>query len=196
MSLRIIAGAFRGRRLLAPPGLATRPFPDRIKQAFFDWLGPLDDLVVADICAGSGTVACEALSRGAAQVHAVESAPAAVHVLQANARALGNPPALVLHPRPFQVVLPQLRGIDRCIADPPFPWFTEEPALITTLLELGQRALAPGGRLYLRGERGAEPQALPRGLKQEERRFYGRSWIARYSALASPPPPPSVAPPP
>ena len=64
--LRIIAGAYRGRRLAAPPGLATRPLPDRVKQALFDWLGQrLDGLRVADCCAGSGAFTFEALSRGA-----------------------------------------------------------------------------------------------------------------------------------
>src|SRR5687768_3944930 len=64
--LRIIAGTFKGRRLAAPPGLATRPLPDRVKQALFDWLGQrMDGLHVADCCAGSGAFAFEALSRGA-----------------------------------------------------------------------------------------------------------------------------------
>ena len=51
--LRIIGGTFKGRRLLAPRGLETRPLPDRIKQALFDWLGQrMDGLVVVDCCAG------------------------------------------------------------------------------------------------------------------------------------------------
>ena len=53
--LRIIGGTLGGRKILAPPGLDTRPLPDRIKQSLFDWLGQdLSGLQVADICAGSG----------------------------------------------------------------------------------------------------------------------------------------------
>jgi 16S rRNA (guanine966-N2)-methyltransferase len=186
VSLRVIAGAFRGRRLLAPPGLETRPMPDRVKQALFDWIGPLDGAEVADVCAGSGTVGCEALSRGARLVHLVEPGRHAQSILAANARALGSPAALRLHARPFQSVLPGLRGIDLLIADPPFPWYAGDAALIHELLALARACLAPEGRIYLRGERGAELATPPAGLRQAERRLYGRSWIAGYVAGGSP----------
>ncbi|HZP43206.1 MAG TPA: RsmD family RNA methyltransferase [Candidatus Binatia bacterium] len=178
--LRIIGGSLKGRRLAAPPGLATRPLPDRVKQALFDWLGQrLDGLVVADCCAGSGSFAFEALSRGAARVDAIEPAKAAVAVLRANAAKLGNPPGFVLHARPFEAVLPELRDVDLLFADPPFPWYAGGAARIATLLRLGARCLAPGGRLVIRGERGADLPALPPGLVVGERRAYGRSWLAR-----------------
>jgi 16S rRNA (guanine966-N2)-methyltransferase len=185
--LRIIAGAFRGRRLAAPPGLATRPLPDRVKQALFDWLGQrMDGLHVADCCAGSGAFAFEALSRGARRVEAIEPAPQAVSVLRTNAAKLGNPPGLVLHPLPFQVVLPRLRDIDLIFADPPFPWYADDARMIAELLRLGARALSPAGRLVLRGERDACLPALPAGLVERERRAYGRSWLALFQrALAT-----------
>src|SRR5436305_5858702 len=111
--LRIIGGTFKGRRLLAPRGLETRPLPDRIKQALFDWLGQrLDGLVVVDCCAGSGSFGCEALSRGASVVHAIEPSPHAVRALRANAAALGDPPGLVVHAAPLERVLPALRDVD------------------------------------------------------------------------------------
>src|SRR5205823_3983723 len=88
--LRIIAGSLKGRRLLAPRGLDTRPLPDRVKQALFDWLGQrLDGLHVVDCCAGSGAFGFEALSRGAARVDAIESGQHALPVLRANAAKLG-----------------------------------------------------------------------------------------------------------
>ncbi len=181
VTLRVIAGSWRGRRLIAPPGLETRPMPDRVKQAFFDWLGALDGLQVADVCAGSGTIACEALSRGAAVVHVIEPGRHAQSALRANAASLGNPPGWQLHARPFETALPGLHGLDVIVADPPFPWFTEQPALIATLMALCLSALARDGRIYVRGERGAEQVELPRGLRLDQRRFYGRSWIGRYT---------------
>ncbi len=181
MTLRVIAGTWRGRRLIAPPGLETRPLPDRVKQAFFDWMGELEGLQLADVCAGSGTIACEALSRGAAVVHVIEPGRHAQSALRANAAALGNPGGWRLQMRTFQAALPTLRGLDVIVADPPFPWFTEQPEVIASLMELGLAALARGGRIYLRGERGAEQVAVPRGLAMQSRRFYGRSWIACYS---------------
>src|SRR6059058_3925724 len=119
--LRIIGGTFKGRRLLAPRGLETRPLPDRVKQALFDWLGQrLDGLLVVDCCAGSGAFTFEALSRGARRVEAIEPGPHAVPVLRANAAKLGAPTNLVLHPLPFRAVLPRLHAVDLLFADPPF----------------------------------------------------------------------------
>ena len=177
--LRIIGGTFKGRRLLAPRGLATRPLPDRVKQALFDWLGQrLDGLVVVDCCAGSGAFAFEALSRGARRVEAIEPGAHALPVLRANAARLGNPPNLVLHARPLRAVLPRLHGVDLLFADPPFAWYANEPGAIAELLRLGARCLAPAGRLVIRGERGADLPELPAGLVERDRRAHGRSWLA------------------
>ncbi len=178
-TLRVIAGAFKGRRLLAPPGLETRPLPDRIKQSLFDWLGQrLDGLVVVDCCAGSGSFGCEALSRGAARVDCIEPSPHALPALRANVAALGSPPGLVVHAAPFERVLPGLHDVDLVFADPPFPWYAHEPARLATLLRLGGEALVAGGRLVIRGERGTALPEPPAGLVERDRRDYGRSWIA------------------
>jgi 16S rRNA (guanine966-N2)-methyltransferase len=177
--LRIIAGAFKGRRLAAPPGLATRPLPDRVKQALFDWLGQrLDGLSVADCCAGSGAFTFEALSRGASRVDAIEPGQHALPVLRANAAKLGSPTALVIHARGFEDVLPRLRGVDLIFCDPPFPWYANGGRQIAEILRRGSAALARDGRLVIRGERGAELPVLPEGLVEAERRTYGRSWLA------------------
>src|SRR5262245_36913962 len=186
--LRIIAGAFKGRRLTTPPGLATRPLPDRVKQALFDWLGQrLDGLRIADCCAGSGAFAFEALSRGAQSVDAIEPGAQAVPVLRANAARLGNPAGLVVHPLPFEEVLPRLHDIDLLFADPPFAWYAGGGRTVGELLRLGARVLSPGGRLVLRGERGVEPPAPPPGLVEGERRAYGRSWLASFRRDAAVP---------
>jgi 16S rRNA (guanine966-N2)-methyltransferase len=191
--LRIIAGTHKGRKLLAPPGLATRPLPDRIKQSLFDWLGQsCTGWRVADVCAGSGSFGCEAFSRGAAEVHLIEAGRHAISILQANQRALGSPATLRLHARPFQQALPSLAGLDLIFADPPFPWFSEEPQTLTELLELAAGSLAGSGRLVVRGERGHELPPLPRTLREGERRFYGRSWVAVMSRVKAVPEPASL----
>src|SRR5947199_2149806 len=177
--LRIIGGTFKGRQLLAPRGLETRPLPDRVKQALFDWLGQrMDGLLVVDCCAGSGAFTFEALSRGARRVEAIEPGPHAVPVLRANAAKLGAPPNLVLHPLPFRAVLPRLHAVDLLFADPPFAWYADDPGLVAELLRLGARCLAPAGRLVIRGERGGDLPEMPAGLVEGERRVYGRSWLA------------------
>ncbi len=177
-TLRIIGGRFGGRRIMAPPGLDTRPLPDRIKQSLFDWLGQTcEGWRIADCCAGSGSFGLEALSRGAAEVHLIESGRHALGPLQANLRGLGNPPEGRLHQRPFQQVLPTLRGLDLIFADPPFPWFRDDPAALGELLRLAHEALQPKGRLVIRGERGQILPPLPNGLRKDTERFYGRSWV-------------------
>src|SRR3989442_11466305 len=136
--LRIIGGTFKGRRLLAPPGVETRPLPDRVKQSLFDWLGQrLDGLHVVDCCAGSGAFAFEALSRGASRVEAIEPGRHAVPILRANAARLGNPPGLVVHAVPFHAALARLHDVDLVFADPPFPWYRHGAPLIADLLRLG-----------------------------------------------------------
>jgi 16S rRNA (guanine966-N2)-methyltransferase len=178
MSLRIIAGSLKGRRIDAPPGLDTRPLLDRIKQALFDWLGQdLDGLTVVDACSGSGSFAFEAASRGAALVHACEPGAQAFATLAANHRGLGAPATVRLHRAPFQRVLPTLSGIDLAFCDPPFPWFAEDPGQIAILLELAVAALAPDGAILIRGEQGTSLPVVA-GVQEEERRRYGRSWVA------------------
>jgi 16S rRNA (guanine(966)-N(2))-methyltransferase RsmD len=88
--MRIIAGKFRSRRLEAPPGLATRPSSDRLRETLFNVLAPrIAGAAFLDLYAGSGAVGMEALSRGAASVDFVERAPAALTVLRANLARLG-----------------------------------------------------------------------------------------------------------
>ncbi|MDQ3992622.1 MAG: RsmD family RNA methyltransferase, partial [Actinomycetota bacterium] len=60
--MRIVAGRHKGRRLRAPAGTATRPTADRVREALFSILGPVDGLSVLDLYAGSGAFGIEALS--------------------------------------------------------------------------------------------------------------------------------------
>ena len=77
MSLRIVAGQWRGRKLVAPFGEATRPTADRTRETLFSMLqsrlGSFEGLAVADLFAGSGALGLEALSRGAASCLFVEA---------------------------------------------------------------------------------------------------------------------------
>lgn len=175
--LRIISGAWGGRRIHAPPGLDTRPLTDRIKQSVFDWLGQtMDGWRVADCCAGSGAFGLECVSRGAAEAHLCEPGHAAVTTIRSNLALLGDPPQVRLHPRGFERVLPTLRDLDLVFCDPPFPWFTHQRELLAGMLRLAAESLGPQGMVLIRGERGEE---LPEhALVERGRRAYGRSWVA------------------
>jgi 16S rRNA (guanine966-N2)-methyltransferase len=87
--VRVVAGRFGGRRLVAPAGRDTRPTSDRVREALFSMLGPLDGARVLDLFAGSGALGIEALSRGAASALLVERDDRAVAVIRANLAALG-----------------------------------------------------------------------------------------------------------
>ena len=88
--MRIIAGEFRGRKLLPPQGQQTRPITDRVKQSLFDILAPsIEGAVVFDCFAGTGSLGLEALSRGASRAVFFERDRSAVRLLQENIRALG-----------------------------------------------------------------------------------------------------------
>jgi 16S rRNA (guanine966-N2)-methyltransferase len=90
--MRIVAGTWRGRTLVAPPGVSTRPTADRVRQALFDMLmhaewggrGVIEGAVVLDVFAGTGALGLEALSRGAASACFIESDAAALRALRAN----------------------------------------------------------------------------------------------------------------
>src|SRR4051812_18341122 len=91
--MRIIAGRWRGRKLIAPAGTATRPTSDRAREALFSMLasriGSFEGLRVADLFAGSGALGLEALSRGAAPCVFSKTARAAADATRANLAALG-----------------------------------------------------------------------------------------------------------
>jgi len=90
--MRIIAGQWRGRTIEAPPGDATRPTKDRVREALFSMLasrlGTFEGLRIADLFAGSGALGLEALSRGAAHCTFVERDPAAIKSLETNIATL------------------------------------------------------------------------------------------------------------
>jgi 16S rRNA (guanine966-N2)-methyltransferase len=88
--MRVVAGAFKGRRLQAPRGAATRPTADRVREALFSILGDVGGLRVLDLYAGSGALGIEALSRGAGAATFVERDPQAVASLRRNLDAVGS----------------------------------------------------------------------------------------------------------
>lgn len=87
--MRVIAGQYGGRRLVAPKGAATRPTADRVREALFSVLGDVTGLTVLDLFAGSGALGIEAISRGARSATFVERARPAVAALSTNLDALG-----------------------------------------------------------------------------------------------------------
>jgi len=90
MTMRIVAGEAKGRRLRAPAGRETRPTADRVREALFSILGSVEGLRVLDLFAGSGALGIEALSRGAARADFVDSDARALAAVRANLEAVGR----------------------------------------------------------------------------------------------------------
>ena len=124
--MRIIAGSLRSRTLQAPPGLATRPTTDRLRETLFNVLAPrIQGAAFLDLYAGSGAVGIEALSRGAASVVFVERAPAALSVLRANLARLGLTAGFRIHAASVGAFLRKPRvgfpsNFDLVFLDPPY----------------------------------------------------------------------------
>lgn len=86
--MRIVAGSRKGHGIAAPKGVVTRPTGDRVREAVFSIVGPVEDARVLDLFAGSGAMGLEALSRGAASAVFVERDREACRVIQRNLEKL------------------------------------------------------------------------------------------------------------
>lgn len=171
--MRVIAGAWRGRRLVAPPGDHTRPTADRVREAVFSMLGPLDnELRVLDLFAGSGAMGIEALSRGAAAARFCDEDRAAVAAIQANLKALDAGPdvATVVRSGAQRLLQEAQRASDTydlIFLDPPYQLAAEfGPALQDDVAAV----LAAGGRVVTESGR-RRPMTLDRLPMSKERRY-------------------------
>jgi 16S rRNA (guanine966-N2)-methyltransferase len=134
--MRVVAGAARGRPLQAPPGRATRPTGDRVREAIFNALGSLggvQDARVADLFAGSGAMGIEALSRGAGEAVLVESDARAAATVAANLEATGFAGrATVVRADVMRWLASRPGRFDLALVDPPYDW-DGWPALLAAL---------------------------------------------------------------
>ena len=122
--MRIIAGEWRGRKLAAPQGDATRPTADRTREALFSMLvsriGSFEGLLVADLFAGSGALGLEALSRGAAEAVFVENEAAALRALRTNIAAFRAQGQCDVRATSVMALGPAKRVPDLILLDPPY----------------------------------------------------------------------------
>jgi 16S rRNA (guanine966-N2)-methyltransferase len=183
--VRIVAGRLGGRRLSAPAGDATRPTSDRVREALFSALGPLDDALVLDLFAGSGALAIEALSRGAARAVLVERDPRAVSAIRRNLAdlELGEDVAVVRR-RDVRVALRDAQrageAYDLVLIDPPY----RLAAGLGAELAQGLAGLVrPAGRVVCESDR-RTPLELPWPDLTFERR-YGDTLLRIHTASPS-----------
>ena len=177
--MRVIAGEFKGQRLLAPRGWKVRPTSDRVREAIFSALGErVEGAAVLDLYAGTGALAIEALSRGAAR---------AVLVDRDTRPALGNVERLGLGDRAQLIRAdverwlgqgsggPDARKFDLVFVDAPYRLADR----VTDLLDIHlPELLAPGGRAVV--ESGAGRPLRIASLERLRQRRYGAADVSMY----------------
>lgn len=172
--MRIVAGQWRGRPLVAPKGQATRPTSDRTREALFSMLvsrlGSLEGLNVADLFAGSGALGFEALSRGAASCIFVEQDRAAIEAIRANAAKLGA--AADIRAQSVMTLGPAEAPCDLILMDPPYSTGAGAVAL-DRLARLGW--LAPGALVSV--ETGRDESMNARDFEIDTVRDIGKARI-------------------
>jgi len=158
--MRIIAGEWRGRKLVPPPGPSTRPTADRVRETLFSMLasrlGSFEGLRVADLYAGSGALGLEALSRGAAFACFVEQDRAALDAIRANVASVAADQRTQVLGRAAESARAQA-PFDLIFADPPYAASSGTKALA---LILANGWVAQGSWIAVETERrhSVEPQ--------------------------------------
>jgi 16S rRNA (guanine966-N2)-methyltransferase len=171
--LRIIGGRWRGRRIefRAEPGL--RPTPDRVRETLFNWLQPaIADSRCLDLFCGSGALAIEALSRGAAAATLVDVSARVLREVRQNLERLGA--------SGFELVCADAcewlrtvpgRRYDIVFVDPPFGAGSAQRCV--QLLGAAD-LLAPGARVYVEAGAGEAAPELPPGWALHREKFAGQ----------------------
>ena len=123
--MRVIGGIYRGRRLGAPAGFDVRPTSDRLRETLFNILAPhIEGCRFMDLCAGTGAVGIEALSRGASSVTFIDRSRRACAVIQSNLTTLGVTANATIINREATIALKRLAGdaakFDIIFFDPPY----------------------------------------------------------------------------
>ncbi|MEA1960374.1 MAG: 16S rRNA (guanine(966)-N(2))-methyltransferase RsmD [Bacillota bacterium] len=181
--MRVITGSAKGKKLLAPTGMDTRPITDRIKEALFNVLSyDIQDAGFLDLFAGSGSVGIEALSRGASRVVFVEKSSKVVKIIQDNLHNCHFDSDYQVYCldvfRAIQDLHRKGERFDYIYVDPPF---TNEAIFIEFMKAIDQvDLLSDDGMLIIRARRKKEmPEALTT-IERIKTKDYGESTLHYY----------------
>jgi 16S rRNA (guanine966-N2)-methyltransferase len=176
--MRIIAGSRKGARIFAPRGHEVRPTGDRVREAIFNLVGPVDELDVLDLFAGSGAMGLEALSRGAAGVTFVESDRAAADTIVRNLDKLSLEGATVLREDAVRKLAADAavgRRYDLVLIDPPYRMLAR---LLPILASYLPAVVARDGLVVVESDAREEPD-LP--LPKRTSRRYGSARVTVFT---------------
>lgn len=181
--MRIIAGAFKGRTLVSPTWAGLRPTSDGLRETLFNIVGPaIAGAAVLDVCAGTGAIGLEALSRGARHATFVDDDARAVRLIGENAAKCGCENRCII----LRGAVPQsLRGavaggpFDLVVLDPPY-----DAAWIGEALAAAAGQLAPDGLIVLEHAARLTPP-LDAALTLVRTRRAGDSALSTYRRAAA-----------
>ena len=182
--MRIVAGQWRGRKLIAPVGETTRPTSDRTRETLFSMLvsrlGSFEGLTVADLFAGSGALGIEALSRGAASCIFVEQDAAAIRALRSNLASLQAQAQGDVRASSVLALGPVKEPLDLILLDPPY---TTGAGVVT--LEKLQRLGWIGPATWISLETALKEPAEIKGLAQVAERKVGKARLTLLRQIAA-----------
>jgi 16S rRNA (guanine966-N2)-methyltransferase len=173
--MRVVAGAYKGRRLQAPKGKRTRPTADRVREALFSLLGDISGARVLDLYAGSGALGIEALSRGAGSATFVERDPRAIAAIRSNLAAV-DVHAQLLRQDVLRFLASAQGPFDLVFADPPYD---SSSRLAVPLSDRLPAVISPDARIVTESDK-RNPLELALPLADE--RVYGDTRIAIHIA--------------
>jgi 16S rRNA (guanine(966)-N(2))-methyltransferase RsmD len=177
--MRVITGSAKGRKIIAPPGLSTRPTTDWIKESVFNIIQfDIEGRRVLDIFAGSGQMGIEALSRGAHECVFVENDRTAVKVISENLKALEFTEVSTVYERDYKAFLKSEKGkFDLVFLDPPYG----DGHIVKTLELFSQfDILSDGGIIICEGTKEEKLPPAVGNLKVSNEYLYGRTKITLY----------------
>ena len=179
--LRIVAGNWRSRLLQIADVPGLRPTSERIRETLFNWLAPgIHGARCLDLCAGTGALGLEALSRGAGELVFVERSAVAFRTLEGNIALLGGANAEVLNDDAREYLLgPSTKPFDIVFLDPPFAADLMDE-LCRLLTE--QRWLADGARIYIEMDKDQPELLIPPGWQVLKNKTAGK---VRYMLAAT-----------
>ena len=177
--MRIIAGSRKGATIFAPKGAETRPTGDRVREAAFTLIGPVEDMAVLDLFAGSGAMGLEALSRGAKTAVLVESDREALRTIERNLEKLDLTGATVLKTDARKALAAEAaagRRYDLVLVDPPYRMLDSLLPILATYLPA---LLAADGLVIVETPKREHPE-LP--LEERTSRTYGSVRLTVFTA--------------
>ena len=183
--MRVIAGKYKSRRLVAPEGVQTRPTSDRLRETLFNVVAPrIEGSVWLDLFAGSGAVGIEALSRGAQRVYFVESSTAAARVIRNNLHTLEISKEVEILERDALAALRLLNtqsvAYDFIFLDPPYRKMDDYEQVLNFISQ--SRLLSSGGKVIAEHDKHFDPGESFGPLRRYRVLRQGDAVLSFYSA--------------